>query len=212
MSRFSPELVQSPIPGDWALLCETDLGCWLRVMTSDLWAHGLSSAHLSHAACVEVNSDTEAVAGRGFKLGCISCKMRGEVQATATVDWYFKAKGEINFTHVSMVPLCLIQTWSSAKWSGCCVCAFVFTHNVMNVCIDVFLNMPIHELFSAMGGLFALHLGWGWGGGITQHIWCIEGSATNHMETTSSIMPIIYGSTRVSELTSECLMFSMLVH
>ncbi|XP_031431928.1 sodium channel, voltage-gated, type I, beta a [Clupea harengus] len=57
-------------------------------------------AHLSHAACVEVNSDTEAVAGRGFKLGCISCKMRGEVQATATVDWYFKAKGEINFTHI----------------------------------------------------------------------------------------------------------------
>lgn len=58
-------------------------------------------ARLSSSACVEVDSDTEAVAGKEFKLGCISCKMRGEVEATATVDWWFMAKGESEFTHVS---------------------------------------------------------------------------------------------------------------
>ncbi|XP_026861112.2 sodium channel, voltage-gated, type I, beta a isoform X1 [Electrophorus electricus] len=55
---------------------------------------------LSNGACVEVDSDTEAVVGHGFKLGCISCKMRGEVQASATVDWWFMAKGESEFSHI----------------------------------------------------------------------------------------------------------------
>ncbi|XP_019948160.1 sodium channel, voltage-gated, type I, beta a [Paralichthys olivaceus] len=53
-----------------------------------------------HGACVEVDSDTEAVANEGFKLGCISCKMRGEVQATAFVNWYFMASNEAEFSHV----------------------------------------------------------------------------------------------------------------
>ncbi|KAG7469042.1 hypothetical protein MATL_G00124460 [Megalops atlanticus] len=57
-------------------------------------------APLARAACVEVDSDTEAVAGEGFKLGCISCKMRGEVPASATVDWYFRSKGESEFVHI----------------------------------------------------------------------------------------------------------------
>ncbi|XP_029918998.1 sodium channel, voltage-gated, type I, beta b [Myripristis murdjan] len=54
----------------------------------------------SHAACAEVDSDTEAVAGKGFKLGCISCKMRSEVEGSATVDWYFRPKGEPDFIHI----------------------------------------------------------------------------------------------------------------
>uniref|UniRef100_A0A8C3G1X0 Sodium channel regulatory subunit beta-1 n=1 Tax=Cyclopterus lumpus TaxID=8103 RepID=A0A8C3G1X0_CYCLU len=37
---------------------------------------------LCRGACVEVDSNTEAVADEGFKLGCISCKRRGEVKAT----------------------------------------------------------------------------------------------------------------------------------
>uniref|UniRef100_A0A8B9KAI0 Sodium channel, voltage-gated, type I, beta b n=1 Tax=Astyanax mexicanus TaxID=7994 RepID=A0A8B9KAI0_ASTMX len=56
---------------------------------------------LGDAACAEVDSDTEAVAGQDFKLGCISCKMRGEVEASATADWFFKARGETEFAHVS---------------------------------------------------------------------------------------------------------------
>ncbi|KAA8586208.1 hypothetical protein FQN60_007777 [Etheostoma spectabile] len=56
-------------------------------------------------ACAEVDSDTEAVAGMGFKLGCISCKMRREVEATATVDWYFRAKGEADFVHFTYEKL-----------------------------------------------------------------------------------------------------------
>ncbi|KAI5100813.1 sodium channel, voltage-gated, type I, beta b precursor [Silurus meridionalis] len=55
---------------------------------------------LCNGACAEVDSDTEAVAGHGFKLGCISCKMRGEVEASAIVDWYFRAKGEKEFVHI----------------------------------------------------------------------------------------------------------------
>ncbi|XP_022519417.1 sodium channel, voltage-gated, type I, beta a isoform X2 [Astyanax mexicanus] len=68
-----------------------------------LWASlvlGAMSALLSDGACVEVDSDTEAVVHGGFKLGCISCKMRGEVEASATVDWWFMAKGEEDFTHI----------------------------------------------------------------------------------------------------------------
>lgn len=57
-------------------------------------------ASLCHGACVELDSDTEAVANEGFKLGCISCKMRGEVPATAAVNWYFKASDETEFSHI----------------------------------------------------------------------------------------------------------------
>ncbi|CAJ1062822.1 sodium channel subunit beta-1 [Xyrichtys novacula] len=46
------------------------------------------------AGCSEVDSLTEAVAGQGFLLGCISCKRREEVSARATVDWHFKPLGE----------------------------------------------------------------------------------------------------------------------
>lgn len=51
-------------------------------------------AIVCHGACVEVDSDTEAVVNEGFKLGCISCKMRGEVPAEASVEWYFRALNE----------------------------------------------------------------------------------------------------------------------
>ncbi|KAM6995408.1 sodium channel regulatory subunit beta-1 isoform 1-T3 [Tautogolabrus adspersus] len=44
--------------------------------------------------CSEVDSLTEAVAGEGFLLGCISCKKREEVPARATVDWHFRPLGE----------------------------------------------------------------------------------------------------------------------
>ncbi|XP_041843914.1 sodium channel subunit beta-1-like [Melanotaenia boesemani] len=56
-------------------------------------------ASLCCGACVEVDSDTEAVVNKGFKLGCISCKMRAEVPATATVNWYFRASDETEFNH-----------------------------------------------------------------------------------------------------------------
>ncbi len=54
-----------------------------------------------HGGCAEVDSLTEAVAGGGFLLGCISCKRREEVFARATVDWHFKPLGEEEFSHVS---------------------------------------------------------------------------------------------------------------
>ncbi|XP_056289882.1 sodium channel, voltage-gated, type I, beta b [Pseudoliparis swirei] len=51
-------------------------------------------------ACAEPDSDTEAVVGKGFKLGCISCKKRSEVEGTATVEWHFRGKGEEDFYHI----------------------------------------------------------------------------------------------------------------
>ncbi|XP_052435609.1 sodium channel subunit beta-1-like [Carassius gibelio] len=60
----------------------------------------LTHAWLCRGVCVEVESDREAVMGKGFKLACISCKMRGEVPAFATVDWWFMAKGESEFVHI----------------------------------------------------------------------------------------------------------------
>lgn len=56
---------------------------------------------------MELDSDTEAVVREGFKLGCISCKRRGEVLATASVNWYFKASDETEFSHVSTEVLVL---------------------------------------------------------------------------------------------------------
>lgn len=47
-----------------------------------------------------MDSLTEAVAGGGFLLGCISCKRREEVSARATVDWHFKPLGEEEFRHI----------------------------------------------------------------------------------------------------------------
>lgn len=55
----------------------------------------------SHGGCAEVDSLTEAVVGKGFLLGCISCKNREEVRARATVDWHFKPPEEEEFRHVS---------------------------------------------------------------------------------------------------------------
>lgn len=52
------------------------------------------------AACAEVDSDTEAVAGKGFKLGCISCKRRSEVEGSASIEWYFRPDGESDFFHI----------------------------------------------------------------------------------------------------------------
>ncbi|KAA0709877.1 Sodium channel subunit beta-1 [Triplophysa tibetana] len=57
------------------------------------------SVSLCSGACAEVDSDTEAVAGDSFQLGCLSCKVRLEVPATATVDWLFKARGGNSFVH-----------------------------------------------------------------------------------------------------------------
>lgn len=53
-----------------------------------------------HGGCAEVDSLTEAVAGEGFLLGCISCKKREEVPARATVDWHFRPLGEEDFRHI----------------------------------------------------------------------------------------------------------------
>lgn len=59
----------------------------------------------SHGGCAEVDSLTEAVVGKGFLLGCISCKNREEVRARATVDWHFKPPEEEEFRHVSHIQV-----------------------------------------------------------------------------------------------------------
>uniref|UniRef100_A0A3Q3A0D2 Sodium channel regulatory subunit beta-3 n=1 Tax=Kryptolebias marmoratus TaxID=37003 RepID=A0A3Q3A0D2_KRYMA len=63
-----------------------------------------SAATPSGAACVEVDSDTKAVVNKDHKLGCIFCKKRGEVAATAVVKWYFKGPDDND-----SVPLYIYQ-------------------------------------------------------------------------------------------------------
>ncbi|MBN3271237.1 SCN1B protein, partial [Polyodon spathula] len=55
-------------------------------------------ARVCWSGCVEVESNTEAVLGQGFKLGCISCKLRREVEATSSVEWYFKSKEDADLS------------------------------------------------------------------------------------------------------------------
>lgn len=80
--------------------------CSAKVSSSSpLLLRPLSSPSVSRCdgGCSEVDSMTEAIAGQGFLLGCISCKRREEVSARATVDWHFKPLGEEEeeFRHVS---------------------------------------------------------------------------------------------------------------
>ncbi|XP_054855475.1 sodium channel subunit beta-1 [Eublepharis macularius] len=48
---------------------------------------------LCQGGCVEVDSHTEAVLGKTFKILCISCKKRSETVAVAFTDWFFRQKG-----------------------------------------------------------------------------------------------------------------------
>lgn len=41
---------------------------------------------------MEVESETEAVLGKTFKITCISCKKRSETVAEAFSEWFFKEK------------------------------------------------------------------------------------------------------------------------
>ncbi|XP_042296640.1 sodium channel subunit beta-1 [Sceloporus undulatus] len=61
---------------------------------------GLALVTLCHSGCVEVESETEAVAGETFRIRCISCKKRSETEAEAFTDWFFKEKGTEEFVHI----------------------------------------------------------------------------------------------------------------
>ncbi|XP_008119134.1 sodium channel subunit beta-1 [Anolis carolinensis] len=61
---------------------------------------GLAMVTLCHGGCVEVESETEAVAGETFRIRCISCKKRSETEAEAFTDWYFKQQGMEEFDHI----------------------------------------------------------------------------------------------------------------
>uniref|UniRef100_A0A672MAE8 Sodium channel regulatory subunit beta-3 n=1 Tax=Sinocyclocheilus grahami TaxID=75366 RepID=A0A672MAE8_SINGR len=88
--------------------------------------------------CAEVDSMTEAVAGKGFLLVCISCKRREEVPGSAIVDWHYKAAGSDEFIHVSRVILWirkLDQLDGRLEWKGTMgtkdvQIGSVFIHNV----------------------------------------------------------------------------------
>lgn len=67
---------------------------------------------------MELEPETEAVANKGFKLGCISCKMRGEVRAVATVSWSFKAEDEEDFAPVSGNKSCSSQYATKSQIRG----------------------------------------------------------------------------------------------
>ncbi|XP_077116298.1 sodium channel regulatory subunit beta-1 [Ranitomeya variabilis] len=57
----------------------------------------LTAANTCWSGCVEVDPETEAVAGKEFKIRCISCKKRGETVAKTFTEWYFKGEGMEKF-------------------------------------------------------------------------------------------------------------------
>ncbi|XP_026226751.1 sodium channel, voltage-gated, type I, beta a isoform X2 [Anabas testudineus] len=88
-----------PVRGTTSLLSPVRMSAVQELLLLPLTLLALQAC-LCHGACVEVDSDTEAVANEGFKLGCISCKKRGEVPAVASVNWYFKASDETEYSHL----------------------------------------------------------------------------------------------------------------
>ncbi|XP_072324929.1 sodium channel regulatory subunit beta-1-like [Scyliorhinus torazame] len=54
-------------------------------------------ADCSNPGCVEVESDTEAVKDHTMKLRCISCKRRGETEATTVNEWVFRPRKNESF-------------------------------------------------------------------------------------------------------------------
>lgn len=65
---------------------------------------------------MEVDSETEAVTGKTFKIQCISCKKRSETTAEAYTEWYFKQKGADSFDKVRP---CVV--WRAGILRGACV-------------------------------------------------------------------------------------------
>uniref|UniRef100_A0A672M7L6 Sodium channel regulatory subunit beta-3 n=1 Tax=Sinocyclocheilus grahami TaxID=75366 RepID=A0A672M7L6_SINGR len=90
--------------------------------------------------CAEVDSMTEAVAGKGFLLVCISCKRREEVPGSAIVDWHYKAAGSDEFIHIFQYeynnPIILHENFEGRlEWKGTMgtkdvQIGSVFIHNV----------------------------------------------------------------------------------
>lgn len=118
----------------------------------------LPAAWLCHGVCVEVDSDTEAVLGKGFKLTCISCKMRGETQASATVDWWFMAKDESEFTQVSRkrvirdiksLTLCGQEAQMVSAWCVTKMSFFIVLYKTIPKQLHAHIN-----LVNEIGGLF----------------------------------------------------------
>lgn len=115
--------------GELRWLIQAFLMLWPHCANPELWFPPCVALYEGRGACAEVDSDTEAVAGVGFKLGCISCKKRTEVIATATVEWYFRGNGEPDFFHVSanhcweMSDVRTRCYWRSMLWSTGSVCA-----------------------------------------------------------------------------------------
>ncbi|XP_075696548.1 sodium channel regulatory subunit beta-1 [Rhinoderma darwinii] len=57
----------------------------------------LMTAYTCWSGCVEVDSETEAVVGKEFKIRCISCKKRGETSAKTFTEWFFRGDGMEKF-------------------------------------------------------------------------------------------------------------------
>lgn len=92
------------------------------------------------AGCSEVDSMTEAVAGESFRLGCISCKLREEVEASTSVLWYFKPAGEEEFVQIFLYtnPISIIMhedfkdrlEWHGTKGTDDLQIGAIMIHNV----------------------------------------------------------------------------------
>ncbi|XP_072011188.1 sodium channel regulatory subunit beta-1 [Engystomops pustulosus] len=83
----------------------------------------LTAAYTCWSGCVEVESETEAVAGNEFKIRCISCKKRGETVAKTFTEWFFKGENMDKFDLILLYQYPQISVVDDRfvgrlKWNG----------------------------------------------------------------------------------------------
>ncbi|KAM5210552.1 sodium channel regulatory subunit beta-1 isoform 2-T2 [Hipposideros larvatus] len=68
--------------------------------------------------CVEVDSETEAVYGKTFKILCISCKRRSETTAETFTEWTFRQKGTEEFVKILRYENEVLQLEEDERFEG----------------------------------------------------------------------------------------------
>nr|XP_042124570.1 sodium channel subunit beta-1 isoform X1 [Peromyscus maniculatus bairdii] len=68
--------------------------------------------------CVEVDSETEAVYGKTFKILCISCKRRSETSAETFTEWTFRQKGTEEFVKILRYENEVLQLEEDERFEG----------------------------------------------------------------------------------------------
>uniref|UniRef100_UPI00398EF727 sodium channel regulatory subunit beta-1-like n=1 Tax=Pristiophorus japonicus TaxID=55135 RepID=UPI00398EF727 len=122
-------------------LCEPNVRVMDLLHTALLYAAlCLIWADCTNSGCVEVESETEAVSNEVMKMRCISCKKRGETEATTVAEWLFRPRKNETFykiyeygfeeMDVAFGSFAKRITWSGTKGTSDLQEATIMIHNI----------------------------------------------------------------------------------